>query len=228
MTNTIAELFYTAFSPVNIFLSILLIFVLIYWVFVAIGAANTESLDFDFDIDADLDLDLDVDADIDVEAGEIGSSEVSVPAYIGFLQFFNVGKVPVILILSFLVVFMWTISMVLNDLLNNQSLLISFLLMIPNFIVSLFITKLVSSPFAKMFGFLNKTSGTLKLNGRICTIRVPVKDGNFGQAQVEYDQNNLLISIKCINDDFIPRDSKALIIEQSEDKSYYLVEKYEN
>ena len=36
-------------------------FVVIYWLFVIIGAADTSSLDIDFDVDLDADLDGDID-----------------------------------------------------------------------------------------------------------------------------------------------------------------------
>ena len=61
------EIIEAAFSPVNIIPTILLLFVLFYWIIVIVGVINMDFLDVDVDMDADIDLDVDVDADIDVD-----------------------------------------------------------------------------------------------------------------------------------------------------------------
>ena len=61
-----------------------------------IGGGDAD-LDIDADVDADIDVDLDVDAepDLDIDIGDAGGPGVIVSA----LGFFNVGKVPLMIIL---------------------------------------------------------------------------------------------------------------------------------
>ena len=106
------ELIQTAFAPVNLVYTFLLILVLIYWLFIIIGALDFGSLDLDFDIDADVDVDMDIDVDADIDTDvEAGSGA---GWFIGFLHFFNFGKMPFMVIMSFLILFSWTFSMLAN------------------------------------------------------------------------------------------------------------------
>jgi len=95
------ELIQTAFSPVNLIYTFLLIIVIMYWLSIIIGALDFGSFDIDFDIDADVDIDIDVDAEI-----ETGSSS----NLAGVLHFFNFGKLPFMVIMSFAVLFAWAIK----------------------------------------------------------------------------------------------------------------------
>ena len=55
------ELIQTAFSPINLLFTILLMLVILYWLSIIIGALDIGSFDLDFDFDADVDVDLDAD-----------------------------------------------------------------------------------------------------------------------------------------------------------------------
>lgn len=61
------ELLNMATSHVNIILTFLLVFTLIYWLLMIIGLVDLESVDLDLDIDSDIDIDVDLDIDIDAD-----------------------------------------------------------------------------------------------------------------------------------------------------------------
>ncbi len=137
----------SAFSVINIIPTALLILVLIYWLTVIIGVFNIDSFDFgaDADLDVDVDADVDIDTDMDVSAGD------SILWVNSALSFFNLGKVPFMLILSIFSLSMWVISMLMNFYLNNTVVLLSLVYLIPNIFLSAFITKFLTSPLVKVF-----------------------------------------------------------------------------
>ncbi|MDX5347535.1 MAG: hypothetical protein LPK19_09840, partial [Hymenobacteraceae bacterium] len=131
------ELFEAAFASVNIIPTALLVFVLIYWVAVILGL-----LDIDlFNLEIEVDTELDVDAD---GAGSIVWLN-------SVLAFFNLGRVPFMLFVTFVAVPFWAFSILLNYYVTYSFPWIGFLLLIPAFIGSLFVSKILTTPFVKMF-----------------------------------------------------------------------------
>ena len=116
-----------AFSGVNLIATILLIFVMIYWIIVILGVIDVDTLDIDLDLDADVDLDVDG----DVEVSGDGLSSV--------LSFFNIGHMPLMIFLSFLAFPMWVLSLWSTDFIGADSVLINSALLLASFVVSLFI-----------------------------------------------------------------------------------------
>ena len=95
------ELLQAALAPYNIVHTLLLTVVLFYWLGIIFGALDISA----FDIDVDAGVDMDVDADVD--AGADGNG---VGWFAGALHFFNFGKLPFMLIMSFVIFFAWAIS----------------------------------------------------------------------------------------------------------------------
>src|SRR5689334_13025861 len=92
------EVFSEAIRPINLPFTILLGIVVLYWILVAVGA-------FGLDFGADGDIDADAGADIaDADAGWFSH----------FLNFINVGEVPITIVLSFLTLSAWFLSIVVN------------------------------------------------------------------------------------------------------------------
>src|SRR5690606_32267110 len=119
----------------NIVPTALLIFILTYWLIVLIGFIDIDS----FDIDIDLDVETDVN----------GAGSVAWLNHV--LYFFNLGQVPLMLFLSFVAIPMWFLAIIATEYLVFNSVFLSYLLLIPNFIVSLFIAKVFTQPFVKLF-----------------------------------------------------------------------------
>ena len=105
------ELWQAAFEPVNLFYTILLGLILLYWLSVLVGALDLSALDFDLDVDADMDMDVDVDADIDADA----EMESSLGWMAGALHFFNFGKLPFMILMTFVILPAWVLSIGLNE-----------------------------------------------------------------------------------------------------------------
>ena len=157
------ELINAAFLPANLFFTLMLLMVCLYWVSVILGALDLDFLDVDFDTDAELDLDLDVDGVVDIGAAGAGLFE-------GLLAFFYFGKIPVMILMSITILSMWTISMYANSFVNPTG---NFILGIPvglgSFFGSFFVCKIVCMPLARFFAMLKKDYNAPKaVKGRIC------------------------------------------------------------
>ena len=213
------ELFHAAFSGVNFIPTLLLVFVLLYWMLVIFGAVDISSVDIDIDVDVDMDADVEVDAD--------GASEASVSWLNYILRFFNLDKIPLMVFLTFVAIPMWVISIMVNHTLGNTSVLISLALLVPNFIVSLIIAKPLTIPFVKMFSYLEDSSeGSPDLMGREGTVVIGASSSKMGQGDVLVAGSNYRINIKTKNDS-IKRGQKMLVINESKNEGYYIVEPYE-
>ncbi len=213
------ELIQTAFSPVNLIYTFLLILIFIYWLSIIVGALDFGSFDLDFDLDTDIDVEADVDTEI--EGGSAGWLA-------GLLHFFNFGKLPFMVIMSFLVLLSWTISIAANYYFGNNSTLFALALIFPNLFVSLFITKVITTPLVPVFDKLDAGVEPVDYIGLTCKLVLPASTTKMGQAEVLVENSNsLLINVKV---DFenpfeFQKGEEAIIIRKEESKSYYIIKK---
>ncbi|MEZ4888272.1 MAG: DUF1449 family protein [Chitinophagales bacterium] len=210
MTQLLQEAFWAS----NIPMTILLIIMLLYALLTIAGAIDMDSLDIDMDGDVDIDTDVDI-------SGGIGG-------FSGFLSFLNVGKIPLMIHLFFLISIMWLISMVVNGNLNNQSLGMGLLFLFPNFFVSLILTKIVTTPFISYFKELRKKHVDADLIGELCKITVRTTQTSFGQATIFTKENiYLTINVKAIEGQDLQKGTQAILIDKVEEKGYYIVKRFE-
>ncbi|MGY8686980.1 MAG: hypothetical protein ACKVHP_04490 [Verrucomicrobiales bacterium] len=122
------ELIQEAFRTYNLPLTVSFLLVLAFWGMTVLGVVDTDSLE------PDLDLDTDADAD----AHTLG---------FGLFRFFNVGEVPLMILLSVLITLVWAGALVSNFYLNpGHSHALAFGYFLANGLVSLFLTKLLTTP----------------------------------------------------------------------------------
>ncbi len=229
------ELIDAAFSSVNIFPTILFILIIIYWLFVVIGAMDINVLDFDVDADADVDIDVDadvdLDADTDVDTDADVESDVDTQGAIislnSVLSFFNLGRVPFMILMSFYTLSVWTISISINYVLHNQSVPFSLLLLIPNLIVSLFVAKILTTPFAIIYTRMAKNSDdNFEYQGKMCMTIMPVSENKIGQAEIEHNGSRFRINVITKEGTAMEKGESGLIIDFIASKKCYLVEPY--
>lgn len=207
-----------AFSTINIIPTVLLILILVYWATVIVGVFNVDS----FDADTDLDIDVDADANIG-----IGSSLLWLKSA---LSFFNLGKVPLMLILSFFVLSMWVISLMMNHLLNNTSILLSLVYLIPNIFISAFITKFLTSPFVRLFAKAESDiDSNIKLTGKMCVVTLSASHNQMGQAEIKIDGSSFIINVMSTEEQYsLGKGDSCLVIDYIPEKKIYLIEPYKN
>ena len=125
------ELIENAFTGVNIIPTVLLILSLIYWLTVIIGIIDLDFFDFDLNID-----------------GDLGNS---MEGFQSILAFFNLKEIPIMVLASLISLVFWILSMFVKVLPIPVGGLINGLLLIPLFIVSLFVAKIITIPLKGIF-----------------------------------------------------------------------------
>lgn len=211
------ELFQAALSPANIVFTSLLVLVLFYWLTVMIGIFDLGSFDIDIDVDADIDTDIETDTDL---AGQAGW-------FAGALHFFNFGRLPFMVVITFLVLSMWAFSILVNYYWGNGTFAFSAATFFPNLFVSLVLTKVITSPLVPIFEKLDGSVDPVDYIGKTCTLLLPASTTQMGQAEVLVDDSPLLINVKVDREYGNPilKGELALILEESADGNYYIIEK---
>jgi hypothetical protein len=166
-----------------------------------------------------------VDADGEVQHG----GEISADGPGGFMQsliFFNVGKVPLLILLSFFAIPLWIITMLVNYYLGIESFGTSLLLLVPEIIVSLFLAKFLSSPIAHLFKKMEETTGKpTDFTGKTAYARFDMEANKLGH--IEIDESGKHIILHAISDKGpVEKGQRVLIIEYIPEENYYLVEPF--
>jgi hypothetical protein len=206
------ELLQAATSPANIIPTALLVFVLLYWLVVIIGL-----LDMDF-----INIEVETNGEPDINSME------AVTWLNSALAFFNLGRVPFMLFLSFLILPFWVIALLANYYLNTGANYIGFLILMPALMGALFISKILTTPFVKLFGYLEKDHDTnAVVLGQVCTVTLPATPTEMGQATVKTEGSPLLLNVKTTGNANVKKGETALVIDYDEKSKFYLIEPYQ-
>ena len=215
------DLLQAALSPANIVYTLLLTVVLFYWLGIILGALDISAFDIDVDVDADVDVDVHADADAHAEAH-------GVSWFVGALHFFNFGKLPFMLIMSFVIFFAWAISILAHHYVGHGSVLFSLALIFPNLFVCLCLTKILTTPLVPMFQNLDAGEEAMDYIGESCVLTLPANPHKMGQAKVNVNNNVLLVNVKVsdLKPEALYKGDKAIIVGENKEKKYFIIEKY--
>ncbi|MBE2286692.1 MAG: DUF1449 family protein [Prosthecobacter sp.] len=207
------ELFNAAIAPHQVLLTLLLALVVCYWLLVILGA-----LDFEADL-PDADLDLDSDGHHAHHGMSTGGVWITAGRLFGFSQ------VPIVVWLSFLFLFMWFLSLVLNEKWNpSHSILQTFILLLPNLVGSLVITKLVTIPVARLFKAMADSDTEAEVvigrTGTVCSIEA---DETYGQLEITANGAPLLINVRTQGGTLV-KGTQAKITSAGPDNAFYFIE----
>ena len=187
------------FSAPNILPTIIFGFVISYWLLVILGALDISSLDIEVEFDVEADIEIDYDADL-ASTGEHDISFLN-----NVLRFFNLKDIPLMFFLTF-----WIFPTL-------------FATVIVGF-VALFISKITTLPFVKMFKALeDESESALDLLGRVVTIKFPISEKIIGQAESFENGSSLLLNVKTKNGE-MQKGDQAMIIKYISKSDCYLVE----
>lgn len=216
------ELISTAFAPANLFLTIFLLLVLFYWLTVVLGALDMNSIDIE--IDTDVHVDVDAHADVNHDIHHAGGG-----VFLGVLRFFNLGQVPFMVVFSVLILSMWAISVYLNSpnsFINPEmSATWAVILFLPNFIVSMFVTKFVTMPLVPLFRALDSSKSPLEMRGQIATLTTPATNNSVGQAKLTVNGSTVTVSVRTIDDQPIERGATVIVIEEIKEERIFIVQR---
>jgi hypothetical protein len=202
------ELYQAAIAPANLLPTGLLLFVLLYWLTVIVGLLDMKSVDLDVDTDADGHLDH------HHEASWLN----------GALAFFNLGRIPLMIFLSFVFLPLWVGSILVNYYTGNTSLLLGLVFFVPLFVGSLFVAKFLTLPFVHLFAAMEKEhDGGAQAIGRVCTVLLPASAERLGQASVRINGAPLMLNVRSTGEPLAKGD-EALVIDFDEQRRCYLIE----
>ncbi|MDP0490564.1 MAG: DUF1449 family protein [Verrucomicrobiota bacterium JB023] len=213
MTAVVKELWDQAWLGYNLPLTCLLILVAIYWLLSVIGTVDLDT----FDIELDGDLEGDAEGQGQATEGVVGT----------MLRFVNAQDVPLMIVLSLLILFMWAVSILSNAYLNAEgSGWMAMGLLIGNFIVSALAVKAVTQPLRPLMRAIkNDQEHQEPLIGLSGTVKSRVLDHDFGQIEVPRKNGApaLLNAILPEGREALVRGDSVLVIGHDKEKDKFLV-----
>ena len=203
------ELLHAAVLPPNLVATGLLVFVLLYWLTVIVGLLDFKTVD------------LHVDAHAGPHLHGADSEWLN-----GALAFFNLGRIPIMVFVSFVALPLWVGSILANYFTGNTSLLLGLGYLLPLLVGSIFVAKLLTLPFVKLFTALEKDhdGGAVAL-GKVCTVLLPATPEHLGQASVLIDGAPLMLNVRALSGP-IQKGETALVIDYDAQRRCYLIEAY--
>lgn len=178
------ELIQEAIALHNLPATLLLALVVGYWLMVLLGVLENDTEPMDIDGDGTPDA--------------VGSTH---GFWISVGRFLYLGEMPIMVVGSFFAVSLWTISVLGNYYWNGEpghrSAWMALLLLVPNGVVSLVVTRILSAPFRKLFSALDKAATEVEaILDRIGTVTSAQVDERYGQVSVDTGAAPLLINAR--------------------------------
>jgi len=168
----------------------------------------------------DLDVGLDVDSDLDAD-GEVADPSV----FSKLLAFINIGKVPIMLVISTFKFIAWLLTIASSMFWNIASWgMKSVLILIPIFIITFLLTRFATKPFVKIYKAMGY-SGEDKhdLIGRIAVMRSSIQNDTIGNAELVILNDVIKVMVKSKTGEPIEYDAEVMLVDESADKKFYWV-----
>lgn len=200
------------FQSANIIVTLLFLVIVLYWLVVLFGVLDFDTIDVDFDIEVDTDIDVDTDVD---SSNIFGLNKI--------LHFFNLGRVPFMIFLTFLVLPWWFGTLIVNNFFGFEGFIMGLLVTVVMFFPSLFVSKILTTPFVKIFDALDKENAHRDVLGTIGEVRMMATTAKTGQAQFKLGGAFLTLDIRT-NEGEAKIGDKVMIVNDSNKDDYYKVE----
>ena len=212
-------------SPFNLTLTICLVVMLGYWLMVIAGALGLDTLDLDLDGEPELDLDTDIDAD---HGPSLGSGSVA----FSFARFFNVGEVPLMILLSIFVLALWTIGVLSYPWVGQWALILQLLVFLGFAVAALFLTKLATAPLATVFRKIKEQEAAeqaVQIIGKRGVVVSGQVTYRYGQVQIDTNGAPLRLNARTGDTDTVlNKGDEAVIVSRDADHGFYLVRGFLN
>ncbi len=232
------DILHTLFNPLpNAVMTVLVGVLALYWLYVMLGGVGFGDLDIGVDFDADVDAgaeipdvhagdaaaDTDADADSDSDAPQAKHEGV----FAKFLHYLNVGKVPFMLVLSTFKFLTWICTLIATKFIIVDGWgLKSLLILIPMFVVGIFLTKYSTTPMAKFFKQIGyQGEEEIDFLGRSGKMLSSIKGDKIGFAEFIIEQNPMKLNVKSHTGEEIAYGDQVMVTDESDDRKIYFVTK---
>ena len=180
MTELVSE----AIALHNLPATLLLGLIVGYWLLVLLGVADSDTEPMDLDGDG---------------VADVSSSPNGLWPTCG--RFLYLGQVPIMVVVSFMAVSLWMLSMISNYYFNGEpghrSAGVAVLLLIPNALISLVITRIAATPFRKLFSAMDKGSTEVEsVIDREAIVTSAQVDERYGQVAITTGAAPLLVNAR--------------------------------
>ncbi len=204
------------------------ILMLLYWVLVIFGALDPDYFSIDFEASADIDTQV---PGVDVEQSgqkSANAGQGNESFLYDTLRYFHFDELPLMLILTLCFFCMWLMSINVSYYLGITSPLIGMLLYIPYFIVSLFVVKIFTKPLVYLYKQLNhKGEEAIDFLGRRCRVVNAIGENKIGAVELMVKGDPIKVYAKTTNGEALMAGAEAIIVNESKDKKYYYIEKFD-
>lgn len=213
------ELFQAAISPPQILLTLVLALIVCYWLLVILGA-----LDFESDLPDGVGDGMG-EGDLDPHHGGHGINTGG--AWLTAGRFFGFSQVPIVVWVSFLVLFLWFFSLVFNHSWNPRADIgRALMLMLPNVLASALVTKLVTIPVARLFrAMADADTEAEEVIGRTGTVSSLEVDEQYGQLEIASTGAPLLVNARTLpGSNALKKGDAARVVSAGPDNAFYFIE----
>jgi len=210
-----AGIFSYFFHPLpNAIMSILLGLSVIYWLLTFLSGTFLGDLDFGVDSEADMNADI-----------ANGETSVEPSMFSKILAFINIGKVPIMLVISVFEFIGWLLSLASSMIWNISEWGIkSALILIPIFIITYFLTRFATKPFVKIYKSMGYSGEERHdLIGRNAIMKSAIQDDKIGNAELVILNDVIRIMVKSKDGLPIDYNTEVIIVDESPDRKFYWV-----
>lgn len=223
------DFLHTLFHPLpNGIMTVLMLIIAIYWIFVLVGVVGFDDIDLDIDFSPDIDVDVEVpDVEIDVSDADshIAGDKIPQGFFLKCLSFINVGQVPFMLILSTFIFLLWIGSLITTHFFQTDHLgWKSVFILLPLVVVGLFLTKIATAPMAKLFKEINyRGESPTDFFGCSGKMLSNIEGNKVGSAEFVVNRNPIKLNVISLNGDPIQYGDTVIITEELPNKTIYYV-----
>lgn len=214
--------------------------VLVYWLFVLIGALDIDLFGGDVDVDVSGAAKgigdvltggakggaeaFHVHADVGVDAGgDVGGDADADVDGGGLWHVLGLGDVPVTISVSLITVLAWCGSLLVMHYVVGTGGWWTVVVLVVAVVIALPIAAVLIRPIAPVFA-VREGKTNADYVGHACTITTGRVDDSFGQATIEDGGTVLNIAVRCDRPGKLARGDKALIIDFDRERQAYIVE----
>ena len=236
------EVLRLALSFPGVVYTVLLGVVLVYWLFVVLGAIHLGDGSADGHFDGIGDHGADV-GDVghhggDVadggDAGDIGDGDGDAgegSALAALIHALHLRSVPATVIFSLIITFSWLVCTTAMQLVSRampagSQTVFGWLVLAGSPLLALPLTSLSARPLAKVFAHRSGTSHS-DLIGKICVVRTGTVSSTFGEASLEDGGAGLVLRVRVDRELPVKRGDQMLIVEWDRERESFLVEPLE-
>ena len=223
------EVWQASIAPANLALSILLALCLLYWVAIILTGLGVDVLDFDLDALDDVSVDAGDAPDLPGGAGH-GGGMAHAGLGIAVLKFFHVGTVPVMVLISVLLLSMWTMAVLLHPIVGAWTALLQVLMLLAYLAAGLVVTKIGTLPLRRLFAKLREDEEHQAVNedlvGKLCHITAAAGDDR-GQAEIDTGGAPLLINVRAHGGVTLAKGDPAVVVDYNRQSNLFIVRPFQ-